>query len=234
MIRWSSLFFWLVVVLVVVLVLMLSKSVLLLLVVGAAAVGGWYWWKGRGGGASTLGYPAPPLARREAKRRLKVQCQQDQECAAAPPPRWPPVAGQGNSICNDQPDVCSEPCYQGIRQPTVGGGRFCGMEDDPNFAPLTNRTSLLQGMDVDDDHYAADGHRALYMEDINRLYNRDRNGMMMARNMLRGSTRPTSSWADARQGWNMAAFGSQNVKNSRYLEVVDKRLLSDFKENNYA
>lgn len=237
-------FLGVVIIVIIGLLLITSDSLLYILLFAGVAGGGYYFYNKvtmkKSSTTSKMLGRHPPLAQREHRRRQATLCQDAAACASAAPSRYPPVGGEGgekarNSIRNDQPDTCTVDCVEGFRQPTLPGGHFCGIEDDPNFAPFDARHNLETGLDPVDDHYAADGHRALYMEDQSRIYMRDRNQLMMARRSLIGSTRPTKDWASARQGFNMAVLGNYNVKDDRYMEVVDRRLVNtDFKERNFG
>lgn len=228
----------------VILLLFLGNGMLYVLLFAGIAAGGWFVYDkyvkhGKKEKTSTM-LGLPPLAKREKRRRQADICHDKELCREAPPTRYPPVGGVGgeearNSIRNDVPDTCMVGCVEGMRQPTLPGGHFCGIEDDPNFTPFDARQNLEKGLDVSDDHYAADSQRALYQDAEQRIYNRDRNGLMMARRAMIGSTRPKKGWAEARKGFIQTVLGNYNVKDSRYMEVVDRRLVNtDFKERNFA
>ena len=110
-------------------------------------------------------------------------------------------------------------------------GGLAGVGFDPNFATFDQRHLI----EDDGDYYIPDGMRHLYDNAEQRIYHRDRNQLMAARQMLNGSTRPPNYIAKSRQGWIMAAFGNNLTKKSRYFEPVDPTLESNqyFPERNY-
>lgn len=230
----NFLYWALIVLLILVLVYVLSDAGVYIFLLGAVLLTGWAAYKlfyRKVTGASTLEVNAH--AKKELLRREKEACQDEQMCRQAPQTSRAAVGGEGvNSLCSTEPDKCP-PCYDGVPQPTLASGNFCGIEDDPNFAPYGARHSI--NMSVTDDHYAADGHKALYMDQRNRIYRRDRNQMIMARSMLNGSTRPPSTYAHARQGWNSLIAQQHSVKSDRYMVLVDPRMENtEWKDQNFA
>jgi len=234
--------------LIVVLVSLLSKSVWVLLL-GGALVGTWAAYDSGTTAASTLGVECdrvgctvPPkkgphnaVAERTRADLQNLENKDRARCLGAP------HADGKACIAED----CQQYLYSSRkkRKLTPSGdvatpereylppGSLCGVGPDPNFATFTQR----QMIEDDGDHYIPDGMVHLYDDAETRIYHRDRNQLMAARQMLNGSTRPKTHWSVARQGWNIAAFGGEAVKSTRYMELVDASLGPDpdFKERNF-